>query len=145
MKKFLYIILFLLFCANLFVYSPSWAKKHRTPVYQVHGQIFDEDNRPAAGALVILHPLDGGKSDSFKPVARVDDKGNFALTTYKKNDGGPEGEYSLTVQWRKPPSTPFGGEGEDRLQGKYSNPKTSKLKIKINNQPDNAIPPIHLQ
>ena len=37
-------------------------------------------------------------------MARVDEKGNFKLTTYEKNDGGPEGEYNITIQWRQPPA-----------------------------------------
>jgi len=132
--------------AVLAILISSCGKTDRKPVYHVQGKVFDKNNRPAVDALVVFHPLDSSDANPVKPIARVDDKGNFALTTYEKNDGGPEGEYVITIEWRRPASNPFGPnkEGKDLLLGSFSNPKTSKLKFKISNQTDNTVPPIYL-
>jgi hypothetical protein len=146
MRKYVHPAIFVVACVCLAVLFSSCAKKSRSQVYPVHGQVFDKNNKPAAGALVIFHPVDKNGPDSAKPIARVDEKGNYALTTYEKNDGGPEGEYIITIQWLQPPANPFGAdkEGQDRLKGRYRDPKNSKLRFKIANQPDNAVPPIQL-
>jgi hypothetical protein len=145
-KNFRYTVI-ILSCVGLAIFLTSCSGKSRKPVFPVHGQVFDKDNKPAVGALVIFHPTDNSDPNTVKPLARVDEKGNFTLTTYEKNDGGPEGEYAITIQWRLPPANPFGGEkeGPDRLKGRYNDPKTSTLKFKIANQPDNIVPPIRLQ
>ncbi len=147
MRKYMHTALFALACAGLVVFFTSCSGRIRKPVYPVHGQVLDKNNRPATGALVIFNPVDTSGPNPVKPLAHVDGKGNFNLTTYDKNDGGSEGEYIITIEWRQGASNPFaaGQESQDRLKGAYSNPKTSKLRFKIENQPDNAVPPIHLQ
>jgi hypothetical protein len=137
----------ILICAGLAVVSQSCSKKHRNEVYPTHGQVFDKENKPATGALVVFHPIETGERKIVTPVARVDEKGNFNLTTYDKNDGAADGQYIITIEWRLPPKNPMAGnkEGSDRLQGKYSDPKTSKLKFKVEKQPDNVVPTIRLQ
>jgi hypothetical protein len=132
-------------CVGLLATSTSCRRQVRKPVFPTHGQVFDKNNRPATGALVIFNPVDAGPAP-VKPVAHVDQKGNFALTTYDKDDGGPAGEYIITIEWRQGGGNPFGGkESHDSLKGAYSNPKTSKLKFKIEDRPDNTVPPIRLQ
>jgi hypothetical protein len=148
MRKYIRPAFLILACVCLTVFFSSCAKKIRTQVYPAHGQVFDKNKRPAAGALVIFHPVDKSGPETVPPRAHVDEKGNYNLTTYEQNDGGPEGEYIITIQWRLPPANPFGAdkEGPDRLKGSScNNPKTSKLRFKIANQPDNVVPPIRLQ
>lgn len=147
MQKYFRFAVILSSCIGLAFFITSCSGKSRKPVFPVHGQVFDKDNKPAFGALVIFHPVDNSDPNSVKPLARVDEKGNFTLTTYEKNDGGPEGEYAITIQWRQPAANPFSGEKEssDRLKGRYNDPKTSALKFKIANQLDNTVPPIRLQ
>jgi hypothetical protein len=118
----------------------------RKPVYPVHGQVHDSDNKPAAGALVVFHPAAAGATETLKPVGYVDDTGTFTLTTYQKDDGAPEGEYVVTIEWRPRPANPFDKKDQpDRLHGRYSDPKTSPLRAKIDKQPDNVVPPIQLK
>jgi hypothetical protein len=140
-------VVFVLTAANLLVFFSSCSKTDHKPVYPVHGQVFDKNNRPAVDALVVFHPRDSNDSNPVKPLARVDEKGNFTLSTYEKNDGGPEGEYIITIEWRQASAKPFAAnkEGQDRLLGNFSNPNTSKIKFKITNQPDNVVPPIYLK
>ena len=145
--KYIHPAIIVLFCGGLVVAFSSCSKSDRKPVYPVHGQVFDKDKKSAVGALVIFHPVDESSPKLIRPLAHVDEKGDFALTTYENNDGAPAGEYIITISWRQQPSKPSDGNkaGPDRLKGAYSNPKTSKLKFTITKQPDNAVPPIYLQ
>jgi hypothetical protein len=105
----------------------------RKPVYPVTGHLFLK-KKPAVGATVILHPVDAKPGDTFKPAGRVDEQGEFHLTTYSKDDGAPEGEYVMTVEWRAPKRSPFDAHQVDRLQGLYSDPKTSTLRARVDRQ-----------
>ena len=58
----------------------------RTPVYPVKGSVFYE-GRPAAGALVTLHPLTPQPAGTPLPRARVGADGSFVLTTHVNGDG----------------------------------------------------------
>jgi hypothetical protein len=130
------------------VILPSCGRtSERKPVYPVHGHVFDGNDRPAVGALVIFHPADTSESSPVKPLAYVDEQGAFALTTYEEGDGGPEGEYVVTIEWREKSANPFAAEkeGEDRLHGRYSNPTTSRLRFRIEKQTDNVLPPIQVK
>ena len=89
----------------------------RVPCHPVKGQVTFRD-RPAAGALVIFHPVDGSAPPAIpaKPSGRVGDDGSFTLSTYGEGDGAPAGQYRITVQWssgeesRKPDDTNTTGE-----------------------------------
>src|SRR5262245_25757066 len=87
----------------------------RPPVYPVRGQILDGDNKPAADALVIFHPVNPAPAGAPKPTGRTDERGHFTLTTHDKGDGAPEGEYAVTVEWRLPKKGPFDPAPPDRL------------------------------
>lgn len=96
------------------------------------------NKQPAAGALIVFHPLDAGKQNAAKPVAVVAEDGTFVLTTTAQNDGAPVGEYGITVVWNakgKESNLPSlgdgGGAAADRLFGRYGNPKEPKLKQSI--------------
>lgn len=117
----------------------------RKPVFTVRGQVLDAGGKPAAGAVVVFHPVAGGDKEVLKPVGRVDEKGNFTLTTYAEGDGAPAGEYAVTVTWPAPRRTPLDPEGGDRLQGRYANPETSKVRFTVESKPDQEVPTIRLQ
>jgi hypothetical protein len=127
--------------AGLVMLLPSCGKR-RKPVYSVHGKILDNQDKPAVGAMIVFHPVDD--SDLDKPLGYVQEDGSFSLTTYEKDDGAPEGEYVATIEWR-PKGQGFGApEGPDRLNGQLNNKATSKLRFKVENQPDNVLAPIKL-
>ncbi len=113
----------------------------------VRGQVFGSREEPAAGALVVFHPVSADHEPTLKPLAYVDEEGNFQLTTYDQGDGAPSGEYVITVEWRERPATPFSpdNEGKDRLRGKYADPKSSEFRFTIGGESDNVVPAIHLQ
>jgi hypothetical protein len=123
------------------------ARDGRKPVYPVHGKVLDSNNKPAAGALLVFHLIDPADQDITKPLAHVADDGTFALTTYVKDDGAPEGEYAVTIEWQQPSSNPFDKkkQGPDQLKGRYSDPAKSKIHFKVEKKPDNEVPAIQLQ
>jgi hypothetical protein len=119
----------------------------RKPVYPVHGTVLDGKDKPAAGAMVFFHPIDATDGELIKPLGYVQEDGSFALTTYTKNDGAPQGEYSVTIEWRQAKANPFGSRnpGPDKLQGRYSDPGRSKIRFQVDAKPENQVPPIRLE
>jgi hypothetical protein len=105
----------------------------RVPTYEVRGQVFAGD-RPAANALVTLHPVGGAAADAIHPTGTVDDTGNFTLTSYKTGDGAPAGEYEVTVVWYlavKSGSGPDDYETRNFLPARYADAKTSQLRATV--------------
>jgi hypothetical protein len=129
----------------LIVLLPSCSKSDRKAVYPVHGRVVDSDNQPAVGALLIFHRTEADPNDLNKPRGYVDADGSFSLTTYTKDDGAPEGEYLVSIEWLPPPTSPFARRGVDRLQGRYRDPTTSGLRFRIEKQANNVLPDIQVR
>lgn len=121
------------------------ARAERLAVAPAEGTVLHK-GKPAAGAQVILVSVNDESPDSVKPRGTADKNGVFKLTTYPaadgKPDGAPVGEYLVSVRWttRQRESAADEDEGGppgppslqgDRLKEKYSNPKTSGLRVKI--------------
>jgi len=103
----------------------------------VQGEAFC-DNQPVAGALIIFHPSAEQGIGALRPTATVDEKGAFTPSSFKPDDGLPEGEYAVTVIWPDSAKTGSlirsgegGGNGPDRLQGRYNDPKNPQLTVRI--------------
>ena len=111
----------------------------KPPAIPVKGKVMFKKDTPAAGAMIVFHPL----SEEFerriggKPFAKVQEDGSFQLTTYQENDGAPEGEYGLSVDWRVKPKNflVFDSEssatGKQMLKDKYTNPQKPFLKVTV--------------
>lgn len=101
----------------------------RKPTFSVVGQVF-VDQKPAANAEVVFHPVGDPDPNAVKPHGTVGADGTFTLTTYDGGDGAPAGDYRVTVELYlagkadEPP--------KDRLYGRYAKPETSKLGAKVN-------------
>jgi hypothetical protein len=119
----------------------------RKAVYPVQGQVRAAGDQPAEGALVIFHPLGEAAGDSTKPLAYVKSDGSFHLTTYTQDDGAPEGEYAITIEWHSPNANPFAGKKEtpDLLDGRYKDPAASKIHFTVEKKPANEVPTISVQ
>ena len=116
----------------------------RLAVYPVLGTI-QFRGQPISGAFLSLHPKNSAEPGAPSPRAMVAADGSFALSTYDGNDGAPEGEYVLTVQWYKPVRQ--GGElvgGPNVLPKKYASPTTSDVPIKVA-AGENRLQPIQLR
>lgn len=120
------------------------AESGRVPVHPVLGAI-QFHGQPIVGAFVSLHSKSGAGTEVPKPRATVGPDGSFTLTTYEGQDGAPEGEYVLTVQWYKPVRQ--GAElvsGPNVLPRKYASPQTSDVRITVA-AGENRLKPIQLR
>lgn len=98
--------------------------------------------QPAAGARVVLHPLNAEvKQAGLYPYGVADANGTFYLTSYVRGDGAPPGEYQVSVVWPDEayvPKSPqeaeeirMGGQPPDRLKGRYATPEKMNLKLVV--------------
>jgi hypothetical protein len=95
----------LIVCLGFLALGCSTSSRAKT--FVAHGKVrFKKDQIPV-GALVVFHPKDPKveKQIGGKPFGKVGEDGTFTLTTYAENDGAPEGEYGVTIDWRKKPSS----------------------------------------
>src|SRR5712692_1194590 len=67
-------------------------------LYQVRGKVLHKGT-PAVGAVVFFHRKDRTNLAEPVPYGEVDSEGRFSLTTRKKDDGAPAGEYLVTIFW----------------------------------------------
>lgn len=113
------------------------------PLYPVRGRVL-VDGKPVADVFVMLHSLDDTHADMPRPSGRTDTQGYFNLSSYTTGDGAPAGDYVATCEWKPRSANPLIREGPDRLEGRYSNPKTSGLKVRVKKKV-NDLPPFELQ
>ena len=97
------------------------------------------DGKPVEGAAVMFMPKAGGRP----ATGTTDDKGRFELQTETAGDGALLGEHTVTVTLQETTGVtadPDGLSGEIAPGGikikwivpqRYSNPKTSNLKAKV--------------
>ena len=111
----------------------------RVPVHPVKGSV-KVNGKPASKAVVVFHPL-AGDAKAPNPTGEVGEDGTFTLGTYSAADGAPAGDYAVTVTWPTGSSTIGGDAGtDDRLEGRYANPKTSALKATVAAGPTDLTP-----
>ena len=122
--------------------APSEALK---PVFPARGQVLF-DGKPAAGALVVFHPIEDPAPNVLDPRAVVEDDGTFTLSTHYALDGAPPGKYQVTVH--RPgaggdaPGQPR-SSGSGRLPTRYANRQTSGIAAEIRSGA-NTIPAFRL-
>jgi len=110
--------------------EPGVSTAARRPTHPVRGQLFFE-GVPAPGATVVFQPIDGKGKRPARAEGRVEADGSFSLSTYGANDGAPEGDYAVTVVWRKPFVDAAGKPGPNVLPTRYAKADTSGLKATI--------------
>jgi hypothetical protein len=129
----------------LVVSLPACGPSHKS-VYSAKGRVTDADGKPAVGALVVFTRINSDPNDREVVTAtgKVDESGEFTLTTYDAGDGAPEGEYMVAVTWPEEKKTPSPGPGPDRLQGAFADPAITKLRRKVDKSGPNELEPIKL-
>jgi hypothetical protein len=98
-------------------------------IYPVRGRVLF-NGKPPANALVTFHPSGDAGPQALRPVGKVDEQGNFTLTSIKQGDGAPAGEYQVTVIWYLARRTRPGSDDTvtaNYLPAKYANAGTSHL------------------
>lgn len=114
----------------------------RKPIFPIKGRVSFQ-SKATPGAMVVFHPLHAADRYPTKPHARVGNDGTFTLSTYEANDGGPAGEYVVTVTWRKRPSDDEEEDGPNLLPERYAQPATSPLRVVIHER-QNLLEPFDL-
>ena len=109
------------------------------PVFPVQGTVALK-GKVLANALVVLHPFDTSDPRATACRATTDANGNFTMSTYKANDGAPEGDYKVTVECYHLKGSGNSLEpGPNILPVKYSRPSTTNLTVRVargtNNSP----------
>jgi hypothetical protein len=105
--------------------------------------------KPAAGATVVFHPVEGLDQRILRPAGVVQEDGSFTLRCYDPQicptpkDGAPAGEYRVTVNWLPPDYAEYRNILPDKLQGRYVDPKTSGLRATVKAEP-NELPAFQL-
>jgi hypothetical protein len=96
-------------------------------VYPVKGKIL-VNGQPANDCQIYLNRTSGDSlSVPATPQAVTDKTGEFQITSYHTNDGAPEGEYVVTIEWRERSGLmkqEF--EGPDQLGGAYAKAERTK-------------------
>jgi hypothetical protein len=116
-------------------------------LYPTKGQVFYQGS-PAAGAMVILHPVDAqGEWKHGYPNGVVTADGTVAIQSGGEWDGAPEGEYAVLVIWMETPvvdGQTSEEETEDKLGGRYANSESPMGRVKVESAPC-EIPRLDLQ
>lgn len=113
----------------------------RVPVYPTEGKLLI-NGQPAANVFVLFHPLDS-KPDSLRPSATTDNEGKYRLTSHEAYDGGPAGEYTVTLLYEPVNSPLMRQKGKPpQIPANYTKPQSSPLRAKIEAQPKNEIAPL---
>mgnify|MGYP002383080171 CR=1 FL=1 len=110
----------------------------RAPTFPVTGKVMYRKTTVPTGAQVVFHPLDPlvEKKIGGKPRGIVKEDGTYTLTMYSPDDGAPEGEYGVTIDWRAKPKEGgmLGDEGRSTkplLKPKYSTPNKPAFKVTV--------------
>jgi len=127
--------------------SCSKQQQDRVPVFPVRGKVL-VDGRPSHGAAVTFYragvPITTQDKGSSGSMARTKEDGSFAMTTYEPEDGLPAGEYEVAVHLKQGRASSRRTEKRpDLLHDRYSDPKTSGLKARVEEKP-NELPPFNL-
>lgn len=99
------------------------------PVHPVIGHIAVGKLIPS-GAQVVFHPVSGALPDQAVPRAVVRDDGSFVISTFGVDDGAPQGEYVVTVQWFRVGKD--GSPGPNVLPKRYTSPDSSPIRVAVN-------------
>lgn len=100
---------------------------------------------PGTGIQIQCHPA--GSPDTEHPTVsstETDPAGKFAISTYQSGDGLPAGEYTLTFTWQEFNVISRSYSGEDKLNGRYSDPATSTIKLSVKEGEENDMGVIEL-
>jgi 5-hydroxyisourate hydrolase-like protein (transthyretin family) len=90
------------------------------------------DGQPIADVTVDIHNVaDAGAKQVTKPFAKTKGDGKFEFSTYEAGDGVPPGEYVATFNAKKFSMISHSYVGPDKLNNRYSDPKKSQVRIKV--------------
>lgn len=109
------------------------------------GTVMVDGIPPGSGVQIQCHPV--GPPDPEHPsvsATETDPAGKFSISTYESGDGLPAGEYVLTFTWQEFNVMSRSYSGEDKLNGRYSDPATSQIKLTVKEGEENDLGTIEL-
>lgn len=114
------------------------------PVYKISGTVL-VDGQPAEGVQITLHDDAGvDTSDPTFSSGFTDANGKVVISTHAQGDGAPAGNYRVTLMWGQvnPLSMNYGGP--DKLQGRYSDAKTTPFTLQVSAEGPNDLGSVEL-
>jgi hypothetical protein len=129
--------------ALLLLAVPACGEK-RTPVYKTSGKLL-VGGKAYPGVVVILHPTEAGDK-AIRPSGSTDADGSFVLTSSAAYDGGPAGDYVVTVIY-EPVTSPLNRASRGpapKIDPLYAKPETSPLRATIQAVASNELPTFEL-
>jgi hypothetical protein len=124
-----------LLLAAIAILSLSCSKKEepfRKPTFPVIGKVTVDGSVPSSSIQV--HCYSTGTIDTEHPTfSQTETKpdGTFEISTYQSGDGVPVGDYVLTFIWQEFNMFNRTYAGPDKLNNRYSDPKTSEIKLTV--------------
>jgi hypothetical protein len=133
-------------CIAVLLLSQWGCGSGQVPVYPVSGRVTFKGRPMVGGGTISFIPID---ADSGKGAGgKIDEDGNFAMTTYREGDGSPAGKYRVLIRQFvivEPEPIPDGqtpGEGGvvtprtqvdegQRIPDAYANPQQSDLTVEV--------------
>jgi hypothetical protein len=101
------------------------------PVFEIKGRVM-VDGKPVEQIQVALHDKAGPDSKQpTYPQGFTDAAGNIRISTYADGDGAPAGEYNVTFSWQEFNLMSRSFSGPDKLNKKYSDPKTTSFSLSL--------------
>jgi hypothetical protein len=129
---------------SVFALAGCGGKKLK-PVYPTEGKLLI-NGQPVGNVTVFFHAVNQADAAETKSYATTEPDGSFKLTTRAAYDGGPAGEFVVTLLY-EPLDSPL-----TRVKGKpptfdkkYGDATTSPLKAKIEAKPLNTLEPFDVK
>jgi hypothetical protein len=125
-------------------HGPPPIKGTKLAVFPVKGKLM-MDGKPMVLAAIIFNPVTKFPKGSaqLQPRATADENGDFTVSTYGNGDGAPAGDYKITISWKGAEAVGLtdGGRGEleEKAPEAYQTARTSKIRIKVKEEP-NTLP-----
>jgi hypothetical protein len=108
----------------------------RKSTVKVTGVVLVEGAPPSSSIQIQCHNVAGIEQQMpTLSQAMTNHGGVFELSTYETGDGAPPGDYIITMKWQTFNTMSMTYSGEDRLNGRYSDPATSTFKFTVKDQP----------
>ena len=102
----------------------------RKPTHPTRGVVYFE-GAPIAGAQVVFTAANSTDRRPVRADALTEGDGSFTLSTYTAFDGVVEGEYAVTVVWRRPLVDANGKAGPNQLPTRYDSAEKSGLRFTV--------------
>lgn len=113
-------------------------------VFKIKGTV-TVDGKPVPEIQVALHDKAGpdNKQPTY-PQGFTDADGNIQISTYAQGDGAPAGDYNVTFSWQVLNVMSRSYSGPDKLNKKYSDPKTTPFSLTLGEGKPNDLGPVEL-